>query len=144
VASNKWQGQIGQDGGFVVFATVEDGLRAMAKLLSNYKRQGFQTLSAIINKYAPPSENDTTRYVSFVANKVGIAPNAIVTNEMMPWIASAMINMETGQPTTTTITNYLEAKFNEFLEGTQDFVSSPWPWIVGAAAALWYFSKNNR
>jgi hypothetical protein len=146
--ANKWQGQTGTEGGFVVFSTPEFGLRAMAKLLYNYQQQGFKTLSAIINKYAPPSENATTNYIKFVSDKVRIPPNMIVPDELMPFVASAMIQMETGQAVTTATTEYLKTKFAEFYNNiganVQAAVNTPWPWLLLGGAILLYSQRKTK
>jgi hypothetical protein len=146
--ANKWQGQTGSESGFVVFDTPEAGLRAMAKLLYNYQQQGFKTLSAIINKYAPPVENATGNYIKFVSDKVRIPPNMIVPEELMPFVASAMIQMETGQAVTTATTNYLKSKFQEFYSGIGASVTaaanSPWPWLILGGAILWYSQRKTK
>ena len=43
----------------------------MIQLLSEYIQNGL-TLRQIIGKYAPPSENDTSKYLNTVANKAGL------------------------------------------------------------------------
>jgi zinc D-Ala-D-Ala carboxypeptidase len=60
--------QIGQSHGktgvFSVFATYEDGLAALNKLLFNPAGKYYNlSIEAAINKYAPPKENNTERYI---------------------------------------------------------------------------------
>ncbi len=78
LSSVQWQGQIaGADTAFVTFATPADGIRALAKLLKNYQaKYGLNTIRGIINRYAPPSENNTSAYVSAVSADMGIGPDA--------------------------------------------------------------------
>jgi hypothetical protein len=87
LSSVKWQGEIsGQDTAFATFATPEDGIRALAKLLRNYQtKNGLNTVRGIINRYAPPVENNTSAYVAAVAAAVGVAPDD---------------QIDTGNPTT--------------------------------------------
>ncbi|AIM43981.1 hypothetical protein U875_26240 [Pandoraea pnomenusa 3kgm] len=67
------QGAIGRDsGGFAVFQTAEDGLRALGELLRSYARRGLNTVRGVINRWAPPSENDTGAYVGAVAKRLGV------------------------------------------------------------------------
>ncbi len=73
----KWQGVVGDDGtGFLVFSDITYGLRAMAlNLYNDYYIDGITTISGYINKYAPPSENNSTAYAATVADWVGIGVN---------------------------------------------------------------------
>lgn len=78
-AANKWQGQVGKDDkGFCQFESDFYGLRAMARLLLNYEKQGARTVADIINKYAPDSENDTSAYVISVSSALNVEPNGLV------------------------------------------------------------------
>ncbi|MFP9228790.1 hypothetical protein [Pectobacterium cacticida] len=72
---NSWDGQTGHDGRFVQFATPEHGIRALGKNLLSYSRQGYQTIDQIINRWAPPSENDTAAYIAAVSKAMGIPAN---------------------------------------------------------------------
>jgi hypothetical protein len=47
----------------------------MHNLLQNYQKQGLNTPASIINKWAPPSENNTSAYASQVAQRLGVGPN---------------------------------------------------------------------
>jgi len=68
-----WQGITGQEMAFLTFSDVTYGLRALAlDLINNISREGYDTIRKFITKFAPPSENDTARYISFVANETGI------------------------------------------------------------------------
>lgn len=73
---NPWQGQVGTDGRFAVFATPADGDRAHAKLLSNYQNlHGANTVRSVISRWAPPSENNTDAYVGRMSSDLGIGPD---------------------------------------------------------------------
>lgn len=65
-AENPWRGQTGSDGRFARFATPEAGLRALAVDLGTKSRRGLNSVSAILNTYAPPSDNDTRAYIARV------------------------------------------------------------------------------
>ena len=39
-------------------------------LLKNYHKKGFRTISQIVHRFAPASENPTSSYVSFVCDKL--------------------------------------------------------------------------
>lgn len=67
------QGAVGKDsGGFAIFQTAEDGLRALGELLRSYARRGLNTVRGVINRWAPPSENNTGAYVGAVAKRLGV------------------------------------------------------------------------
>jgi hypothetical protein len=73
-----WQGMSADQSGdsrFIVFDSPEYGIRALGKLLQNYQRQGFNTISTIISRYAPGSENDTVAYINHVSAITGFAPD---------------------------------------------------------------------
>lgn len=93
----QWKGQIGQEGGFVVFDSAQNGMRAMALLLSNYYRSGFNTIERIVNRYAPATDgNDTNTYTKFLAKKTGINPTAPIPPTDMPALATYMVQVEQG------------------------------------------------
>ncbi|MBW5930447.1 hypothetical protein CFM96_17585 [Klebsiella michiganensis] len=74
--SNPWEGQIGSDGAFVKFATPEHGIRALGKNLLSYQRQGYDTVSEIVNRYAPASDgNKTGPYIEALCNALGVGAN---------------------------------------------------------------------
>ncbi len=96
-ASVQWKGQTGQQDGFVVFDTPENGLRAMALLLSNYYQAGFNTIERIVNRYAPTSDgNDTSKYAKFLASKTGINRTAPIPPTDMAALATYMVQVEQG------------------------------------------------
>lgn len=65
---------------FKQFKSYVYGVRAMLWLLreSYMKQQGLRTVRAIVNRYAPPSENITSAYVTTVANAIGVSPDKIL------------------------------------------------------------------
>lgn len=96
----KWQGEVGENKGFVVFDTELNGLRAMARNLKNQQRlHGLNTIASVITKYAPESENDTAAYIAFVAREAGVSAHTPIDleNDMqLIKIQRAMIKMENG------------------------------------------------
>lgn len=71
-SKDQWEGAIGDDGAFVIFDSPESGVRALAKNLQSYGRQGYDSIEKIINRWAPPSENDTQSYIDSVVAATGI------------------------------------------------------------------------
>lgn len=83
-------GYAGSDGRFARFATSSDGFNAMQALLGGYLRQGKDTLSEIISKWAPSGENDTSAYIGHVSKLTGLKPNQSVGPQHLAMIAQAM------------------------------------------------------
>lgn len=98
--NSAWQGMSGQqtDSAFVQFDDPAYGIRALAKLLKNYQsRHGLNTIREVINRWAPPNENDTGSYVNSVAQKVQISPDQqINVEEHLPALVTAIIRHENG------------------------------------------------
>ena len=90
---------------FEVFDTPEHGIQALCKLLLSYQeRHGLNTVRGIINRWAPPVENDTGAYVAAVASAIGIAadePLDLHSPSVLLPFAEAIIRHENGmQPYT--------------------------------------------
>lgn len=70
-----WKGQTGLVGRFAVFDTVENGFRAAYRNMQTYKKShGLDTISGIIYRWAPPSDNNPTEsYISYLANELRIS-----------------------------------------------------------------------
>ncbi len=62
----KWQGQEGEWKGFVRFSAFSMGYRAAVKILRSYAKRGIKTMGAIIETWAPRSENNTVAYIKAV------------------------------------------------------------------------------
>jgi hypothetical protein len=84
------------EGGFARFETPEAGLSAMQRQIELDTQERGLTLSAFLNKYAPPSENKTSNYIDFVAKKTGLDPSSVVPAERIGDLQRAMIEMEGG------------------------------------------------
>ncbi|WP_372165356.1 structural protein P5 [Xanthomonas euvesicatoria] len=74
-----WQGEDrtaaarAREARFAVFDTPEYGFRALVKTLLTYQRKhDLRTVRGIINRWAPPVENDTGAYVREVAKALGV------------------------------------------------------------------------
>jgi hypothetical protein len=102
--ANKWQGQVGKEPGprgrFAVFEEHRWGIRALAVLLITYfDRHGCNTVAKVIDRWAPPSENDTAAYQRAVAKALGVTPNARI--DLHSWdhlrpMVQAIITHELG------------------------------------------------
>lgn len=89
------------DESFCVFVSPKYGIRALCKILMNYnKLYCISTVAGIINRYAPPVENETDAYITHIANKLGvnpIEPINILQPEVMYLLISAIILHENGK-----------------------------------------------
>ena len=99
-----WQG-LNPDGrnidpAFCVFKSPVFGIRALAKVLMNYKKiHGLNTVRQIISRYAPPNENQTKAYIQTVAQQIGVYPDTIIDIEehgILTVFIKAVIRMENG------------------------------------------------
>lgn len=102
-ASNPWRGQTGSDGRFAIFSDMRYGIRALGKLIDTYHdRYGLITIEGIINRWAPPHENETTSYIGSVASYTGVDSRSPINLERdKPAIVAAIIRHENGvQPFT--------------------------------------------
>ena len=88
------------DPAFCVFNTPVAGIRALAKVLINYKKiHGLNTVRQIISRYAPPNENQTTAYIQSVAKQLGVFPDTVIDIEergVLTVFIKAVIRMENG------------------------------------------------
>jgi hypothetical protein len=96
-----WEGEIVAiyDSGFEWFESVEYGLRAgMYNIIRNYFGEGYNTITSIFNKYAPPSENDTASYINYVSESMNISAESVLlpTSDNILKLARAIVDMENG------------------------------------------------
>lgn len=96
--SNRWVGLLGNNNGFCSFVSLELGVRAAAYLLMvTYRKLGINTIREILFRFAPLSENDTFRYISFVSNKSGYNESHVLKNPIeYSRVLSAMWSFESG------------------------------------------------
>ena len=91
-------GETGEDSGFVSFEDPMYGVRAADRVLTTYgTKRGINTIRGLINRFAPPSENETRNYVNYISDQLGIDPDAEVDlsdPEMRARILSPMAMME--------------------------------------------------
>ncbi len=99
-SSNPWVGQTGSDGRFAKFETPEHGIRALGRNLLSYQRQGIDTVSDIINRWAPPSDNnDTAAYIKSVCAQLGVKadqPLDASNHDTLQALCAAIIKHENG------------------------------------------------
>ncbi len=89
-----------RDPQFKQFESLAWGYRAMFVLLDTYRRRyGLHTLRTMISRWAPPSENNTERYIAYVARRVGISPDDQISTRdqsTMRAVVAAMSQVENG------------------------------------------------
>ncbi|HBR0868513.1 TPA: hypothetical protein R4169_000643 [Klebsiella pneumoniae] len=99
-SSNPWIGQTGSDGRFAKFETPEHGIRALGRNLISYQRQGIDTVGEIINRWAPPSDNnDTAAYIKSVCAQLGVTANQPLdasNPDTLQALCAAIIKHENG------------------------------------------------
>ncbi|MBX8878329.1 hypothetical protein HCH41_05055 [Enterobacter ludwigii] len=103
--TNPWVGQTGDDGRFAKFETPEHGIRALGRNLLSYQRQGIDTVSDIVEKWAPEKDgNDTVAYIKAVCAQLGVTPDQQLdasNPDTLKALCAAIIQHENGsQPYT--------------------------------------------
>lgn len=102
LGGDRWQGEVvpSQDRAFKQFSTMAWGYRAAFKLLNNYRRlHGCRNLADFIERWAPPSENDTHAYIDAVAKRARISDLTQIDTQdgdLMCRIVAAMSRVENG------------------------------------------------
>ena len=111
-SADQWQGaRVEQtDPSFVQFTSMAYGYRAAWKVLESYWNQFYRskqsyTVSTIIGRWAPPTENDTQNYIRTVLNLTSLGgkenlpqPSRGVDTERLERLIRAMTTMECGIP----------------------------------------------
>ncbi|MCX2709048.1 structural protein P5 [Pseudomonas sp. DCB_BG] len=89
---NAWSGQLGLELGvatprFARFDSPENGIRALGKLLINYRGKdgmpgvggpGIDTVRETVSRWAPGNENNTEAYIAAVTAKLGVKANDVI------------------------------------------------------------------
>lgn len=100
-ATVNWTGMQGNDGRFAVFPDLETGVAAADRNLQTYaNKHGLNTVSGVINRWAPPSENDSRAYAQTVAQKLGVGPDDpldMSDPQVRRAMLDAMADVENGQ-----------------------------------------------
>lgn len=96
-----WKGEHDEDldKSFEEFQEPIYGIRAGARVLINYQRvHGIKTVEGIINRYAPPSDNnDTEAYINHVSEVLGVEPDQeINVHDFLFPLVKTIIKHENG------------------------------------------------
>lgn len=86
------------DDGFRTFGSMDEGIAAANNQLNIYaKRDGINTISGIVSKWAPKNENDTAAYIASVSQQSGITdPNKQLSEGDRASVLAAMFRHETN------------------------------------------------
>lgn len=101
-SGDAWQGLDSDqsDPAFFRFASMEYGIRALARIVSNYgSKYGLFSIRQIVSRWAPSVENDTNAYVAAVSDYVGVSPDfALDTTDpdTLFLLVRAIIRQEVG------------------------------------------------
>jgi len=100
--NTNWNGLVPEedqtDEVFFIFSTPKFGIRALSKILITYRSYGLTNIWSIINRYAPPSENDTEAYKDYLSAQTGYGKLKNLENTLEDYlpIVKAIIHMENG------------------------------------------------
>jgi hypothetical protein len=108
-SGDDWKGMIGVQDNFIVFSDLSWGIRAMATDLANkISNGGLNTITKIVNRYAPASDgNDVAAYIGkamkpvrigHISRETGFGPNQDlpVSLDTLQKLVRAMIDHEVG------------------------------------------------
>jgi len=80
---NAWKGKLPFDASieprFERFVSMEYGARALLANLRTYFNRKNNTITKILNTWAPPSENPTLAYIQAVSKSTGFDPDRVLT-----------------------------------------------------------------
>lgn len=119
--SSGWLGQSGSDGRFAVFESMPWGIRAfLMNYYSSIERHKISTLTDYIHRYAPPFENDTTKYINTVAARAGIDANGPIPTDRdtVTKIMRGQFEVELGK-------KYADMITDDDINGGFELLSSP-------------------
>lgn len=98
--ADNWLGLAAEqpDAEYFYFVDPLYGLRAMARILLNYRaRYGLDTVEKIISRWSPPSENPTAELIDGAAARLGVNPKQqIDVAARLPELVAAIVRQENG------------------------------------------------
>jgi len=103
-AANKWQGETkalpqrgSGEGAFCSFIDISYGLRAAFCILRTYRNKYKAVcIEDIVTRWAPPTENDTQKYIRDVCKLTGFGGKERLTENEWPRLVKAMALLESG------------------------------------------------
>ena len=111
-SADRWKGERKEqtDNSFVQFVSMAYGYRAAWKVLESYwkhfhRTKQYYNVRNIIDRWAPPTENDTQAYIRTVLRLTGLGgnehlpqPSRGVDTDRLERLVAAMTTMECGIP----------------------------------------------
>lgn len=117
-----------KNGGFKKYSSIDEGIEAHQELLNKYQSlHGKHTIREIINRWAPPKENDTSNYVKFMANKMHVNPDEALNFEdanVLGKFSFYQSQMEKGKNNPTTLEDHERVALK----------NAPKPWEMNSIA----------
>lgn len=100
-SANNWKGKVtpNTDGSFEQFTSMAYGYRAALFLIRKKINSGENTVTKLINVWAPTAENDTRAYINSVCSTTGMLPATVLdadNKEQLCKLAYAMAIHENG------------------------------------------------
>ena len=103
VPGQHWRGEVSSPlgevgrGAFVRFSSIAYGLRAAFCILRTYRdKYKLVCIEDIITRWAPPTENDTRRYICDCCKLTGFGGKERLTESNWPRLVGAMARLESG------------------------------------------------
>lgn len=110
-SNDPWQGlsPTQTDSAFFQFVDAKYGIRAMTRIIDNYKKRGLVTVEQIISTWAPPVENNTNSYINSVLKQTGWPSGWVPVKHEGDYLGliKAIIKHENG------LNPYSDAEINE-------------------------------
>ena len=89
---------------FQHFSSPEQGIMAQQALLGRYFNRGLKNVSSIVETYAPRqsrggdnTDAQVNNYIGYVSRRLGVNPTDALSPVMVPKLAQAMREFETGK-----------------------------------------------
>lgn len=89
---------------FQRFSSPAEGIKAQEAQLRRYLNRGLDTVSSVVETYAPRerkggdnTDEQVNNYIKYVSQKIGLQPWQPISPNMIGALASAMRNFETGR-----------------------------------------------
>ena len=89
------QGATKGENGFAKFSSPEAGVKALENQIKLDVSRGL-TLQQFINKYAPPTENNTNQYLAQMTQMLGVPPTTKISNVDIKRLTQAIALKESG------------------------------------------------
>jgi hypothetical protein len=89
---------------FQSFSSPQQGIEAQHALLGRYMGRGLNSVSSIVERYAPRksrggdnTDEQVTNYIGYVSRRLGVNPQDTLSPALLPKLGQAMREFETGK-----------------------------------------------